>query len=451
MNRLAFASLRHRATASLATFVTVLLGTALMGSFATLAATGTGPVSATDKDTLFIMGAVVGGWGALIVLFAVVSTVGITVTQREVEIGLLRTIGATPRQARRLVRAETLLVAAAAAAIGAVAAMFGGRFLLGMLRNGGLVADSVQYDAGAAPAAVAILVVVVSVLGSGIAARRATRGPATIAPSEGRPGAERLRRWRMVVAVLLIGYALAMGVVTVTVSAHDKDPYAAMQTSGSCSILVALGLASLAPWLLKHLSVLARPMLGAGVTGHLAAYNTRRRAHLLGGVLAPVIVLTGAGISTLMAIGIDDRTRPPGYAADARAVNLLNNVVVGMIVVFAAVVVVNSFAAVVAHRKAELHRLWLLGATPEQVERSVLAEAGIVAGVGVVLGALASLATLVPFGVARHEGLVPDGQLWLPPLVVAGAVALTLLAARSAVRRTAPVPQVVAPSIGGVR
>ena len=58
-----------------------------------------------------------------------------------------------------------------------------------------------------------------------------------------------------------------------------------------------------------------------------------------------------------------------------------------MIVVFAAVVVVNTFAAVVAHRKAELHRLWLLGATPEQVEASVLAEAGIVAGVGVALGA----------------------------------------------------------------
>ena len=61
------------------------------------------------------MGAVVGGWGAVIVLFSLVSTVGITVRQREVEIGLLRIIGATPRQARRLVRAETLLVAVVAA------------------------------------------------------------------------------------------------------------------------------------------------------------------------------------------------------------------------------------------------------------------------------------------------------------------------------------------------
>jgi putative ABC transport system permease protein len=447
MMRLALASLRHRATASTATFLTVLLGTALMGSFATLAQTATGPVSATDEETLFIMGAVVGGWGALIVLFAVVSTVGITVTQREAEVGLLRTIGATPRQARRLVRAETLLVAVVASAIGAVLAGFGGRALLAMLRGSDMVADSVRYDAGAAPVATAALLVLVSLAGSGFAARRATRGPASITPSESRPGSQRLRAWRVVVAVLLIGYGLAMGAVTITVTAHDSDPYAAMQTSGSCAILVSLGLASIAPWLLRHLSPLARPLLGAGASAHLAAYNTRRRAHLLGGVLGPVMVLTAAAVSVLMAVGTDDRTRPSGYEQDARAINLLNNVVVGMIVLFAAVVVVNTFAAVVAHRRAELHRLWLLGATPDQVEGSVLAEARAVAAVGVLLGLVASLATVVPFGVARHEGVVPNGQLWLPVLVAAAVVALTLVSARAAVRRTAP----VAHSIGGVR
>jgi len=42
---------------------------------------------------------------------------------------------------------------------------------------------------------------------------------------------------------------------------------------------------------------------------------------------------------------------------------------------------------------------------------------------------------IVLFSVARHEGLVPDGQLWLPPSVMAGAVALTLLAARRTVTR----------------
>ncbi|QIG44373.1 ABC transporter permease [Nocardioides anomalus] len=428
MTRLALASLRHRSTASLATFLTVLLGTALMGSFTTMVATATGDVSSTDRESLLTIGAVVGGWGTLIVLFAVVSTVGITVTQREDEVRLLRTVGATPRQTKRLVRAETGAVALVAAALGAALAYAGGAGLLALLRGSGLVGADVTYAPAYAPVATGVLLVLVALLGSGIAARR-----------QGRTRRERLPWWRVAAGVALIGYGVAMAVVTVTVTAHDADPYAAMQTSGSCSILVGLGLAALAPWLLRHLAVVARPALGRSGAGHLAAHNTRRRAHLLSGVLAPVIVLTSAAVGTLMLVSVDGRTLPAGgFDQDtADAVNLLNDVVVGMIVLFAAVVVVNSFAEVVAHRRAELHRLWLLGATPGQVERSVLAEAGVVAAVGVLLGLVASLATVVPFAVARHEGVVPDGGLWLPPVVVAGVVALTLLAARSAVRRTA--------------
>jgi putative ABC transport system permease protein len=56
----------------------------------------------------------------------------------------------------------------------------------------------------------------------------------------------------------------------------------------------------------------------------------------------------------------------------------------------------------------------------------------------VVIGAIASLTTIVPFAVARDEGIVPDGQLWLPVVVGAVVVLLTLGAARGAVRRVAP-------------
>jgi putative ABC transport system permease protein len=80
----------------------------------------------------------------------------------------------------------------------------------------------------------------------------------------------------------------------------------------------------------------------------------------------------------------------------------------------------------------------LLGATRRQVHDTVLAEAAVVAAVGVVLGLAAALFTIVPFGIARGEGPVPDGQLWLPPLVVAGVVALTVLSAHTAMRRIAP-------------
>ena len=86
MTGLALASVRHRRTAFVATFVTVLLGTGLIGSFATLVGTATGPVSGDDRSNLLIMGAVVGGWGTVIVLFSLASTLGIVVRQREVEL-----------------------------------------------------------------------------------------------------------------------------------------------------------------------------------------------------------------------------------------------------------------------------------------------------------------------------------------------------------------------------
>ena len=129
-------------------------------------------------------------------------------------------------------------------------------------------------------------------------------------------------------------------------------------------------------------------------------------------MLAPVIVLTASAIGTLMLVGIDGRTLDktiPG-ADDADTITLLNNVVVGMIALFAAIMVVNAFVAVISHRRSELHRLWLVGATPAEVERSVVTEAAIVAAVGVVFGGLASLVTIVPFAIARDEGIVPDGQ-----------------------------------------
>lgn len=441
MTGLALRSLRHRSAASLATFATVLLGTALMGSFATLLETAAGPgVSDADAETLSTMAVVVGGWGTLIVLFSVASSLGITVRQREAEIGLLRTMGATPRQARRLLSREVLAVAVAGSVLGALLAAVGGRLLLGLL-TGPMVADSVPYDAGPASLGATVAVVVLaSLLAATVAGRRATRAPAAVVVRESTAETGRMRWYRVLAAAVLLAYGLGMGVVTVTVTADSADPYDAMATSGSCSILVGMGLALLAPVLLR---LLARPAtLLRGPAGHLAAATASRRAHLLAGVLAPVIVLTAASVGTLMLVGTDGRTvdRFGPANPEADTINLLNNVVVAMISLFAAIMVVNSFAAVVSHRRTELRRLWLLGATPSQVERSIVVEAAIVAAVGVVLGLVAALATVVPFGIARDEGVVPDGQLWLPPLVVVGVVALTLAAARGAVARVRPTP-----------
>jgi putative ABC transport system permease protein len=441
MTSLAIASLRHRATAFTATFLSVFLGAALIGAFATLAQTATeSGLSDADAETLTIMGMVVGAWGSLIVLFSVASTLAITVRQRSEEIGLVRVIGASPRQARRLVLAEAAAVTAVGAVLGALVAWPAGFALLALLRNGGVVSDSVAYGGGpAALGGTVILVFLTSLLAAAITGRRTTNGPATLAIAEARGGSGRMRWWRVAIGLALIAYGIGMAVVTITVTGHDDDPYAAMSTSGSSSILVGVGLAVLSPVLLRWLSRVCAPAVSrAGVVGWLASYNTSRRSHLLGGVLAPVIVLTAGAVGVLMLVGIDHRTIGAAATDEGDTINLLNNLVTGMIGLFAAIMVINAFAAVVSGRRAELQRLHLLGATPTQVERSVLAEAGVVAGIGVLLGLIASLATVVPFAIARDEGVVPNGQLWLPPLLVAATVALTLLSARSAVRRLGP-------------
>lgn len=433
MTALAWRSLRHRPLAATATFLAVLLGTVLIGSFATLTESARG-AQGTDADTLVVLGAVVGGWGAVIVLFSVASTVGITTTQRAGEVGLLRTVGATPRQARRLVVRETAVVTSLAALLGALLALACGPALFALIRSGGLVSSAARYDAGpTSVGAAAVLVLLAAGLATVVAARRATRGPAALLVREAGAEGGRMPWWRITAAVLLVGYGIAMAVVTIAVTAHDDDPYAAMSTSGSSSILVGVGLAVLAPVLLRWLAAPAGLLVGRSASGHLASSNTTRRAHLLAGVLAPVIVLTSAAVGTLLLVDIDGRTLPAG-TADSATITLLNNVVVGMLALFAAIMVVNAFVATLAHRRDELRRLHLIGATPRQVERSVVAEAGIVAAIGVVLGTLAALTTVVPFAVARHEGVVPDGGLWLVPAVVAGVVAITLGAARTSVR-----------------
>jgi putative ABC transport system permease protein len=96
--------------------------------------------------------------------------------------------------------------------------------------------------------------------------------------------------------------------------------------------------------------------------------------------------------------------------------------------------VVNAVTAVVAHRRQELERLWRLGATAGQLRATVVLEAAVVAVIGILFGLLGSTATAVPYSIVRHEGLVPDGQLWLAPLVAALAAALTIGTAAVTVR-----------------
>jgi len=118
---LAVRSVRARATAFTACGVAVFLGATIILAFLTLLTTGLASgVSSDDRSTLTTMASVVGGWGVVIVIFAVASTMQLAVRQRAEEFALLRTIGTTRQQVRRMVLGEALLVSGAASVLALV-------------------------------------------------------------------------------------------------------------------------------------------------------------------------------------------------------------------------------------------------------------------------------------------------------------------------------------------
>ena len=80
-----------------------------------------GDPGAADRETLVAIFGVLGGIGGTVALFVVAGTFALAIAQRRRETAVLRALGATPRQVRRLIAAEALIVSVVAAALGALA------------------------------------------------------------------------------------------------------------------------------------------------------------------------------------------------------------------------------------------------------------------------------------------------------------------------------------------
>jgi putative ABC transport system permease protein len=440
----ATASIRSRPTVFVAGFVSMFLGAVVVGSFASLLATGLdSATSAIDQEKLVTMASVVGGWGLVIVLFSVASTMSVSVHQRTTEIGLLRALGAVPRQVRRQLTTETAVLGMVACLLAVLPAALVGRWVFSLVQEGGMVTPGLEHVAGLPfVLTTSVLVLIVSLVAVRIAAHRATGQPANVALRAGAEGTRtpRLSRWRVLAAVLCFAAGANMSVLTVTVMRDQEDPYAAMQTAGPASIFWSLGFALLSPLLLRSAARLLGGLLSRfGVPGYLASYDARRRSHLLAGILAPVVVFVGMGLGTLYLMAIENRA--PSVLgelvtkADAATLETLNYVVVGMISTFAAIMVVNTIAALAVDRRREFGHQRLAGATPQQVVATNCLEAALVVVTGLVVGGVASLGTIVPYSVVKLDRVVPDVTALWWVLVWTVAVLVTVGGTWVAVRR----------------
>jgi len=106
-------------------------------------------------------------------LIALVNTLGINVLERTREIGMMRAVGATRKQVRRLILAESLLLAGAGTAFGLLAGLWLGYVLVGAINVGGF---PVPYDFPLAGILLTIAVgLLFGVIGALIPARQAAR------------------------------------------------------------------------------------------------------------------------------------------------------------------------------------------------------------------------------------------------------------------------------------
>ena len=256
------------------------------------------PQLATGQEALTGLGGSFGGIAAMTAVFVVMGTLSLAVGQRAREFAMLRAIGATPRQIRRTIATEAMLVAPLAGVLGVLPGLGLARWWFGQLVQRGAVPPGVSLDIGWLPIVGSIVVGLLSALGAGYAA---ARRPAKARPSQalGDAATARVRMGpvRTVLGVLALAGTGALGVVSSTMSGNS-----AANTGLGVVMAGMTGVALLGPLVARaSANVLGLPLRGraAGAPGALAAANTRANARRLASALVPIVMVT-AFCSTLL-------------------------------------------------------------------------------------------------------------------------------------------------------
>ncbi|MFH8975468.1 FtsX-like permease family protein [Streptomyces sp. NPDC017890] len=248
------------------------------------------------KVTLFGIGGSFGGIATIVAILTAAGTVSLSVSQRAREFALLRAVGATPRQVRRAVASEALLVAPLAGIIGCLPGIGLAHWWFGQLRDRGAIPRAVDLHVSGLPLLAAVAMGLLTALAAGWAAGRR---PARIKPGQALAEAsvERLRPG-LVRTTLGMGALVGGGVLT-GVSAGSTGGDAAGAALGVV-MLFMLAVALLGPLVARLCAGLfGLPLRGAGPAAQLAAANSRTNARRLASAITP-IVLAMAFASTLV-------------------------------------------------------------------------------------------------------------------------------------------------------
>ncbi|MET9554790.1 FtsX-like permease family protein [Streptomyces sp. NPDC006645] len=270
-----------------------------------------------DGSDLIPIAATFGGLSAMVTVFVVAGTLGLSIQQRQRELALLRTIGSTPGQLRRMILGETMLLAVVATALACYPGPRFGRWLFESFADAGVVPDIVAFRSGSVPVIVGVATALLTALGAAYVAAQAA---ARTRPTEALAEATLQRKWfsgfRLVVGLLCLagGVALAFG------TARSAGPDApGVATPAAMVWAVAFGL--LGPVLVRGMMSWLRGPVGrlSGLAGHLATRNAQARTGRLASAVMPVMLASGLAIGLIYMQTTQDDGADKAFTESLRA------------------------------------------------------------------------------------------------------------------------------------
>ncbi|WP_246336324.1 ABC transporter permease [Flexivirga oryzae] len=249
------------------------------------------PEATAARARLTSMGGAMGGTAVLVAGLVLVGIFSLSVQQRHRELALLRAVGATPRQVRRLIGREALVLGLAAATPGALLGLPLAAAIRAEFVSAGAVPGTVTLTRGPLPVMGAVLVTVLAaVVAARISARRISRIRPVEALAESAVERGRVGTVRVTAGLLC---AAGAGAVSAVLTHLHTEPAATPVTYLAVLLwLFAAGL--LGPILARAaVAVLGVPAHLSPVGGYLAVQNSRLRSRRLAAVMTPLALLIG--------------------------------------------------------------------------------------------------------------------------------------------------------------
>ncbi|MFD9868031.1 FtsX-like permease family protein [Streptomyces niveus] len=251
------------------------------------------PDAVAARSLLILLASSLAGIILLITGFVMAGALGVAIAGQRRELALMRAVGATPKQIRRIAASQATVIAAAALVPGIPLGYLLADLFRELLVDRGVLPEALPPTFGPLPALATTLLLALAVqVSSRGAAWRTSRMPATEAVAESRSEPRHPSRLRTRAGLLLVVAATTLSVVPLL----SRTALGATATS-IAGIIAAIGLALAGPALIRRLSdTLARRLsAGASPATWLAMSNVRGYAIRIAGVvstLAMAVVFT---------------------------------------------------------------------------------------------------------------------------------------------------------------